>query len=502
MSPRRPDKALVLMLSVFVVTGLSQFLYPMQIHHDPASYLEFAGALLAGKVPYVDFSDLNPPLIMYLSVIPCAFAQWTGMHVIIAFKLFVLAVSLASFGTIYWLISKHLPDCKQVLAPLIAVLPLFNLTTSSDFGQREHLLMLFYLPFLFLRAARYSGTAPSILPSVLIGVGAAVGICLKPQYALAALGAEIVLSRFEPKAFLRKLLTPEMVAAVAFAIAYAGMFWLLPNEARTAFFQYITPLVLSGYASLNRPWYTSIAAIPIAMYVVAAISCALALRLRREPVAAAPLRIANAINAFGGLSVLVLILQQKNWLYHTIPVSCCALMLFAIAAAVAQPGAFRKALAATACTATLIYCALSLVWIWGYTKETAPYEALLLENSAPGDTVAVLDNSMRPQYPLVLEKHRLPGTRYLWLFQITFFRYLRDHGIESIRGRSLQSYEQETARQISDDISHRKPALIIVNDHITRELTAWGVLPLRHGYGYIGNRGGFSVFKREPMSGN
>ena len=55
-----------------IIAGLGALiaLNPMRIKSDCALYLEMGRQLLEGKLPYVDFGEVNPPLIIYLNAIP------------------------------------------------------------------------------------------------------------------------------------------------------------------------------------------------------------------------------------------------------------------------------------------------------------------------------------------------------------------------------------------------------------------------------------------------
>ena len=56
------------------------FLHPLAISPDQALYLESGKLILQGRVPYLDFFDLNLPLIMYLNVIPVVVANLPGLN--------------------------------------------------------------------------------------------------------------------------------------------------------------------------------------------------------------------------------------------------------------------------------------------------------------------------------------------------------------------------------------------------------------------------------------
>ena len=57
-------------------------LKPFWVHCDVAMYLQGAQLLLHGKWPCVGFMDVNPPLIVYLSVFPVLLAEGLHTHVV------------------------------------------------------------------------------------------------------------------------------------------------------------------------------------------------------------------------------------------------------------------------------------------------------------------------------------------------------------------------------------------------------------------------------------
>jgi hypothetical protein len=61
----------------------------MRIDVDCAINLAYSKLLMEGKLPYVDFVDTNPPLIMYICTIPVAIAQSLHLHVILVWSVLV-----------------------------------------------------------------------------------------------------------------------------------------------------------------------------------------------------------------------------------------------------------------------------------------------------------------------------------------------------------------------------------------------------------------------------
>ena len=107
-------------LSLFwpIIAGLAALiaLNPMRIKSDCALYLEMGRQLLEGKLPYVDFGEVNPPLIIYLNAIPAFFAKYVGINIIVVFLFTILGLLIWSTLSIrksllvssYFILSKIL----------------------------------------------------------------------------------------------------------------------------------------------------------------------------------------------------------------------------------------------------------------------------------------------------------------------------------------------------------------------------------------------------------
>ena len=75
--------------------------FPLQIHHDCALLLQQGQLILDGWVPYVDFVEVNLPLIMYLNTIPAALSRALGLNVLPTFSVLVLLLVILSASSIY-----------------------------------------------------------------------------------------------------------------------------------------------------------------------------------------------------------------------------------------------------------------------------------------------------------------------------------------------------------------------------------------------------------------
>ncbi len=179
----RPFLNAISLLALLCVTALVMFAaLRSPLKDDIAWLLYVARRWLAGKELYVDLIEVNPPLIIWVSAIPLTVARWLDVNpqyvAIPAFALIVL-------GCAWWsaCLLRPLGGLFSARAPVFAAIGgVLLFIPAADLGQREHLLVAAFLPYLILFArtlapATESGR-PAAAVSVFAGVLAALGCAL------------------------------------------------------------------------------------------------------------------------------------------------------------------------------------------------------------------------------------------------------------------------------------------------------------------------------------
>src|SRR5262249_39057847 len=93
---------------------------------------------------------------------------------------------------------------------------------AGDFGQREHLFFLLYVPFFVARAA---GATHGRGSDFARGVVAGIGVCVKPHFAVLVLAVEIYLLILRRD--LRRVASLDIAGLIAVGVAYIAHFALL-----------------------------------------------------------------------------------------------------------------------------------------------------------------------------------------------------------------------------------------------------------------------------------
>jgi hypothetical protein len=444
---------------------------PLTVNVDSAMYLECGQLLLEGKIPYVDFIELNPPLIMYLSAIPCAVARALNVSVFACFIVMVWGCAVASTAACYHVLRKSsLKQNWTMLGPLLVAIALGTFVTRCDYGQREHLFVLSYLPFFLMRWCRQEGEGH--FPrwyALTLGIIAGIGMCLKPIFFLPALAVEAFwLFRNRQPSELKR---PEVVGAALATFAYGAHFLFCPPAMQAAFFGFIVPIVTRGYPAYDCTLYDALSVtlhpfyggyfygvswfLPAFLFAM----CAASFFLRSRSTLLMPL----AIWSFAGYAILVA--QQKCFSYHTIPMVAGSFMLAAILfSLVSKLGSFNRRFTQPAVDGVLL---LVVLLLFGVRNSCAIYTRndLIKEFKGKiqaGDQVMFLAGLPWPAYPFLNQVSAQSGSRYIWQFLPPLIDHCKKNAEPRERAR-LEGLESRILSDMAEDIRVRRPKYVIMS---------------------------------------
>jgi hypothetical protein len=324
--------ALCFAIAAGATLGLSLACLFVPISWDDQSFaLYVAPRLLDGYRLYgADIMELQPPLIFWMTVIPALLAQSINTTTQAAFILCLVALSCA---IILW--SLHLNsdlDRKQrrlFAAGLAIVLMYVTLVLPSmywragggiryDFGQREHIMALLILPYLFSAARRLDKRQLGGFEAILVGFVAAVGFSLKPQYLTIAVFVEVLLI-YRMHGF-RHLIRPELLALVLGGLSYCILVWIFATNYLTD----AAPFFSQAYGDYGYVRTLRIIYQPTT-FVLAGLAATLIWRGRGEPL---PL-----VFLVGGMGAFIaFVFQHKGWSDHLLPVQMLLILALGIAA--------------------------------------------------------------------------------------------------------------------------------------------------------------------------
>jgi hypothetical protein len=318
LSPRPLVSAISLFLLLSVLGIVLFITLRSPLKDDIAWLLYVAHRWLAGRELYIDVVEVNPPLIVWISAIPLEIARWLGIgSQFVAMPFFVAAV----LGCAWWAASLLRVPGLLVQGKIFAErLPVFAVIGSAllilpagDLGQREHLLVAAFLPYLVLFARSLDGKVPSLIASLIAGVLAGLGCALKPRY-----GA--VFAVLECLAFTRGLRPWRLMPLTAGAtmVGYAGLVAIVCP----AYLGKAVPMALALYGATDVPFLTLLS--ESAMLLCGQAVAIGLLWLRRRSVKGNSLMLTLLV--FAATSTVVCFVDGKDWYYHRLPATVATVL--------------------------------------------------------------------------------------------------------------------------------------------------------------------------------
>jgi len=471
--------------------------HPMLIYPDQALYVHMAKLFLQGKMPYVEMFDNNPPLAIYLQILPVWLAQSLKLTEPLAFSLYIWGLALLSCttGGVALLRSACRGALYVGLAALLGFV-YFNQHQVVDFGQREHIFAILYLPFFLLRYLRWQGKKIDRPLAILIGVCAGIGISLKHYFLLVALAPELVWL-IENRS-VKPLFRAETVAAALTIVLYLAHFLFLPREELQFFFGVIVPIYKAGYSyyttsmsfNLNTYWRGD-------FYLMALTSLGALILARRSS-------LVMPLQAFSLMSAAIFILAGQVWSYHVLPVRMAneiALFVQAFLFCSYLPHFVRTKKWAPALLAGIVLIAASALTFQrtrqilnereqgeifflpalGYDGECPasdinPYTQIVVDRTANDDSILFISSSMGPAYPVYLQSRRRPASRFLHAMVLPLLASVIDNPESGSDREMFKERMKQFLDWYGEDIARNKPRLIIVQNNFI-----YGLLN-RHGF--------------------
>ena len=192
---------------------------------DVAWLLTVARRIDAGAVLYSrDLVEFNPPLAIQLSLVAVRMSRWLHIDTILAWRLLVAALATAALTLSWRLLSDALSDADRDLRASLAVLLSAALLCLPGimFGQREHLIVLGYVPYLIAAGLRATDVPINRVRGAFVGVALALAVSIKPHYALAILLVELGL-RWRKGNWRALVRTESIVGLVTLLIVLRGI---------------------------------------------------------------------------------------------------------------------------------------------------------------------------------------------------------------------------------------------------------------------------------------
>ena len=458
--------SLLLPIGGGIVLGLTTVCFLAQpVWGDQSWFLYAASRVLDGaRIGIDDLVEVNPPLIIWISEIAVWLGRVTGLRPQAAMEICLAALFMLSLGWCFSLARRAYGAGSDAFAWWVVVLLLFvvGVYPWRDYAQREHLLVLAVMPYLFMAAARLDGTVAPVWEAVAAGLLAAAGISLKPYNLLVLLGVEALVAY---RTRLHSLIRPEILALVAAGAAYCVTVWLLTPD----YVSKLLPILYDTYRDyMSLPIRQVALSLPMAK--IAAVIVAWSVVRRR-------LRFRTLVSLFIMASVAAaagFVMQHKDIEYQFLP----AKLFIMVAAGLMLVDLFLQwserrpaRLGLRRATVVVVASALAAAFaFYPFQAARAPTvvndhrtlaQMAITAKMPEGTAFYILSPSNSLLFDMVLEHRLMWAGRFAHLWMLEAIFQAERKGVVSGK---LASHAQWARIAVAEDLRRWRPEIVLV-DH-------------------------------------
>lgn len=367
------------------------------LNHDTAWYLVATQKWLDGARLYTDIIEVNPPWGFYWTVPAIWLSKLTGLDKQLSFLVFIGFLSVISFLCV-WDSIKRITALtitqKIIYTELVLIAVLYF--TMQQVGQREHILILCFLPYAFNVFAETNGVSSSMKRRIILAALALFGILLKPYFVMFPLAVsfyEVMATRS-----LKPVIKPENWIIGIGCLLYILFVYLVHPE----YFSFLLPMAFTVYGAVGGTVPQVLSALPLV--VIAWLLLVLFLGfMDKTPQAGTPLL---AITALGGAASYYL--QFTGFEYHTYPFFVFAFIFMSFVLFSPANRIILYCFAIAALLATLNFGPRPLRY-----GNTANQDVLQYMETAPkGSTVLILSTFVHAGFPVTLTQEWIWASRF------------------------------------------------------------------------------------------
>lgn len=436
---------------------------------DQTIYLYFADVILRGAKIGRDFVDSNPPLILWASMAPVMLGRALGILPQTAMKLILGAsvMALLLWSTALFRGPKREASGREVRSALAAWLMLLVLLYATviqpwyHLGQKDHVLAVLILPYLFSAGRVLDRAAPApAWQRLLAGVLAGIACSLKPYHILVVGVVELML-------MVRTSGGRPVIRAEAVGVAIGGFICVaLVFVFAFDYVARIVPFLYQSYFEFMRmPLPDMIGPARLAK-VAAALAIWWFLRRRSEYCGSADVFAAAGVAAF-----VAYILQEKGIEYQLVP----ARVFFHVAVGLSAVGLASRwlgrwmapasgrsvpalVLASAVVVAAFSYPAQKQRAAAHWTDARQEAQRAVSANLAPGTTIFVLAPATGAIFDFLIRHELEWGSRFVHLWMIPAI--LHAEARSSTKHDELARW---TRRAVTEDLAMRRPTVVLVD---------------------------------------
>jgi len=423
---------------------------------DSIWHLLVAKRIVAGGTYTKDFFQVNPPLAPLLHIPPIYLADLLSINTALALRMYVFGLALVSFIVSYLLIrpiflKKHVFLAYWFLVALALVL---FLLPHHDFGDREHLLLIFTLPYFFAIVYRLQGNALGFWPEIGIGFFAAIGFAMKPHYLIAWLLVEAYILFYTRN--LRSWWRPDVIIMMAMFVVYLiVVFTYFPDYIHT-----VLPILIRFYYVGHQNSWREVLLVNSMLFFYVAVLFYMS-QYQQNPYKL--LSTVLLLVALGFMSAYLL--QKINWYYHALPFFSMTFLMTVLLLGLFIRKHKNNILLVILVTGLLLGIpGTYMLTIYSTVSNMNDHDALIdfLHTHANHQSVSYI-GALPDILPAVFYANSIYGSRFLDFFWMPGVVKTSPPSFQKQRSRQEIHTELSLINLVSEDIETRKPKLIFVD---------------------------------------
>jgi hypothetical protein len=418
------------------------------IHTDVAWYVYSAGAFLDGGRLYDDvFFEMNPPLMLYLTVPGVMLARAAGLSAVNGYLLTVFAVIAFSL----WLGTRMMRASRRLVWLVLAFFALVVLP-AGDFGQRPHVMVCLGLPYLLLIAHRLHDPEADIgkLFAITVGATAGLGFAIKPHYlAVPAILELMVWCR--TRRWLSFLRPESLTLCTTVALYTAAIALFAP-----AYLSHIVPYALEVYEiGFRNPF---LLVLPRPETLLLAVLACLYWRQRNsllpDLTAKGDVLCLSAVTLFA-----VYVLQMKGWNYQLYPTTAMLLMLAGVLLMDSSPASRLT----RTMTFAFIVALVSKAAVLSDNDRSLVDQLLPFVRVHAPESIYVFSANVSPAFPMAVYADVQWASRFPSLWLIPGIEQRRRAASSHSDADVLVEIERFATDAVIADLSRGRPGIVFVD---------------------------------------
>lgn len=431
------------------------------LNEDVSSLLYYTKQFINGGKYVSSILETNPPMIFFIYAPVCMFAKMAGLKLAFVLRMYIILLASISIILCSGLIKKIFDknDYSLQLYLLISLLFMFLLLPLTEFGQREHIMLILIMPYVLTSVLVLQNKSIHPVIAVLVGIMAGFGFGLKPYFLFTLILIELYIMVYK-RNVLSWARNETLICACMLVFYLAYVFYFEP-----AYINVMLPLLSQFYyMSIEQSWlniFTNSTVI-FCFFVLGLAILFYRKQVYRELTAVLLLTLMGLIFAF--------IVTRAAWWYHVLPafsISCLliTMMIYQYFSPKAQGGMLSHRQLALMMLAGFVVPFILIFQVTRYAivKNETRTSSVLTHYLAQSNAKSIYCFSSKTNgncFPLAYVTHKEFVGRFPYFWWLLGLMKLEYNGQLTQPVIDSKTYLLDA---VADDLNKYRPDLILIN---------------------------------------